>query len=347
MLNLALSNASGKRVSGVLIDEIDVQIDCILRIRARCSQGNKMKRIFRYKSTASTAFGSAAGMATVLVWSLAAPVVTYAVGIDPFLYVALGDGIGATVFLLTWLRLRQNPLPELKGVPVWFYGLGLIGIGVHNLTWVAALQQAPPLEATLLVYTWPLLVIIFTTVSLGQKFQWYHLVAGVVGLAGIVALLMGRGLGFGSFQLAPGHIWAIVSALSWSIFSAISARYPYQSSNFLGVVFFLSSIINGSIWFFVQRAPSAPAQSLLIAGVAAIFFTCCYAMWDFSMKHGNTQLVGVVSFLTPVLSTVYLVLFGMAELTGYLIVSLMLVITGIGIAKYGESIRIAIIPLSG
>jgi drug/metabolite transporter (DMT)-like permease len=284
--------------------------------------------------------GTASGLAAVLIWSLAAPVVASAVGIDPFLYVALGDGIGAVLFLSMWVGLRQNPLPELKRVPWWFFGLGFIGIGVHNLTWVAALQQAPPLEATLIIYTWPLLVIIFTTISLRQRFRWYHLMGGLLGLMGVAALLAGRGLTFSGFTLMSGHLWAVVCALSWSVFSATSARYHYLSSNFLGVVFALSALVNGAIWYFHLGAPPAPTTSLWIAGIAAIFFTAAYALWDFGIKRGNAQLIGTVSFLTPVLAALYLVLLGKADLTIYLLISLVLVVAGIGVAKYGKELRV-------
>lgn len=279
--------------------------------------------------------GTAGGAAAVLIWSSAAPVIASAVGVDPFLYVALGDGVAAAVFLLMWIVQRKNPLPALKAVPLWLYGLGLIGISVHNLTWVAAVQQAPPLEATLIIYTWPLLLIVFSTISLRQKFHWYHLVAGMLGLAGVAALLVGRGLGLEGFQLMPGHLWAIVSALSWSVFSAVAARYPDQGSDFLGVVFFLSAAINGCIWLLYLGAPAAPVQSLWIVGAASIFFALGYAMWDFGMKHGNAQLIGVASFLTPVLSAIYLVLLGQAALTIYLALALVLVVAGIGIARFG------------
>ena len=159
-------------------------------------------------------WGTAGGIAAVFIWSLTAPIVASAVGVDPFLYVGLGDGVGALVFVAVWVARRHNPLPELRTVPVWLYLLGIIGIGGHNLTWVAALQQAPPLEATLIIYTWPLLVVIFTTISLGQRFRWFHAVAGALGLAGIIALLLGKGLVMGSFQLMPGHFWAVISALT-------------------------------------------------------------------------------------------------------------------------------------
>jgi len=148
-----------------------------------------------------SSWGTAGGIAAAFIWSMTAPIVASAVGVDPFLYVGLGDGVGALVFIVMWILRRQNPLPELKTVPIWLYALGVIGIGGHNLTWVAALQQAPPLEATLIIYTWPLLVVVLTTISLGQRFRWFHAVAGALGLAGIVTLLLGKGLSVGGFHL--------------------------------------------------------------------------------------------------------------------------------------------------
>ena len=218
-----------------------------------------------------------------------------------------------------------------------------MGISVHNLTWVAALQQAPPLEATLLIYTWPLLVIIFTTIALRQRFHLYHLLAGVIGLTGVAVLLLGRGLALPGLQLLPGHAWALASALSWSVFSAVSARFPARSNSFLGIVFLLSALINGAIWFLYRGAPAAPMHSLWIAGPAALFFALAYGMWDFGMKHGNAQLVGVISFLTPVLSASYLVLLGRAAPTPHLALSLLLIVAAIGIARHGDRGRAPVV----
>lgn len=280
--------------------------------------------------------GTLGGLVSVLIWSLTAPVMALAVGVHPFLYVALGDGVGALAFVVLWILRRENPLPELRVVTLWFYGLGLIGIGLHNITWVAAVQNAPPLEATLIIYTWPLLVIVLTTISLKQKLRWYHLVAGIFGLAGIAVLLAGRGLTLGQVALMPGHGWAVVCSLSWSIFSAVSARYSYLSSKFLGVVFLMSSLSNGLIWLLLG-APPAPAFSLTIVGVASLGFALSYAAWDFGMKHGNAQMIGVLSFLTPVLSAVCLVALGQAEPTISLFIAMGLVLFGIGTARFGQA----------
>ena len=113
------------------------------------------------------------------------------------------------------------------------------------------------------------------------------------------------------------------------MFAAVSSRYKDRSSDFFGVVFFFSALVSGSVWL-ALGAPPAPTQSLWIAGVAAVLFATGYALYDFGTKKGNAQLIGVISFLTPVLAAFYLVLLGQAELTASLALSLVLVVAGIG-----------------
>jgi drug/metabolite transporter (DMT)-like permease len=282
--------------------------------------------------------GTLSGITAILFWSITAPVIASATGVDPFLYTSLSSAIGFCLFFLRWVALKENPLPELKKTPFWFLLAGLFGISVHELTWVAALQQAPPLEATLIIYTWPFLVVLFTTFALGQKFRWYHIAAGGLGLLGMTALLTGRGLALDHFTILPGHGWAVICALSWSIFSALSARHHQLSTNLLSMIFLASAVINLGIWYIGLGAPPAPAKSLLIVSISSIFIASAYALWDFGMKRGNTQMIGIVSFLTPVLSSLYLVLLDKAVLTPYILLSLFLVMCAIGTARYGEKL---------
>lgn len=277
--------------------------------------------------------GTAAGVTAALIWSTTAPVIASANGVDPFLFAALNDGVAALLFVLAWVLRRKNPLPELRTIPLWFYALGFCGISVHGLTWIAAIQQAPALEATLIIYSWPLLLVIFTTISLRQRFRWYHLLACLLGMAGIATMLIGRGLDLGTFTLMPGHFWALVSALTWVAYSAVAARYTWRSSSFLGVIFALSALVNGAVWLY-RGAPPAPIPSLLLVAIAGAFAGLAYALWDFGSKRGNAQLIAVVSFLTPVLAAVYLVLLGKAQASPHLVMALAMVVTGIGVASW-------------
>lgn len=243
--------------------------------------------------------------------------------------------VGFSLFLLKWVFMNENPLSDLKSAPMWFLAAGLFGISFHEVTWVAALQQAPPLEATMIIYTWPLLVVIFSAKALGQKLRWYHLLGGILGLMGIFIMLLGRGLSLDHMALKSGHLWAILCSLSWSVFSAISARYDHFSINLLSFIFLVSSLINLVIWFFIFDSPPAPFSSLVLVGVAAIFTSSGYMLWDFGMKRGNAPFIGIVSFLTPVLAALFLVAIGKATLNAHLLLALTLVMLGIGITKYG------------
>jgi drug/metabolite transporter (DMT)-like permease len=283
--------------------------------------------------------GTASGMLSVVFWSITAPVIAMAPGIHPFLYIGIVHSIGFCLFVVTWTVRRENPLPDLKKAPRWFILAGLIGISVHELMWVAALQQAPPLEATLIIYTWPLLVVIFSALAMGKKLGVHHMAGGFLGMCGITALMVGRGLTLDHFTLLPGHFYAVVCSLTWSVFAALSARNNHLSTNLLSMIFLISGLINLGIWAVFLGHPQAPGHSLMIAATAAVFTTSAYMFWDFGMKQGNAQLIAVISFLTPVLAAFYLVILGKAILTGYLLSALFLVVSGIGVAKYGERIQ--------
>jgi drug/metabolite transporter (DMT)-like permease len=53
------------------------------------------------------------------------------------------------------------------------------------------------------------------------------------------------------------------------------------------------------------------------------FFT-----WDYGVKHGNIQILGVLSYLAPLLSTVLLVLAGKAEPSWTLALACLLIVGG-------------------
>ncbi len=280
--------------------------------------------------------GTAAVLAAILIWSSTAAIVVSAPGVDPFLYIGIGHLIGFGLFLLKWLGQQYNPWPELRRVPLWYLAAGLTGIAVHELTWVAALQQAPPMEATLIIYLWPLLVVVFTTLALGQRLGWAHGLGCICGLVGLVVMFIARGVDLNEISLQAGHGFAALCALSWALYSAMSAREKQLGTNILGAIFLISGCLNLFFWYGVLQAPPAPAHSLLVVILSAIPLYGAYMLWDYAMKYGDCQLVGMSSFLTPVLAALCLLAIGTTSPTPYLIGSLALVMLGIGFAKYGH-----------
>ena len=139
------------------------------------------------------------GLTAILMWSLLA-VLTVATGkIPAFQLAAMTFAVGALVGFSTWLGrpdafgvLRQPAL-------VWMVGVG--GLFGYHALYFLALRFAPPAEAGLLNYLWPLLIVLFSSLLPGERLASHHVIGALLGLVGTVLLFAGSsGDGF-----APGQ----------------------------------------------------------------------------------------------------------------------------------------------
>ena len=126
-------------------------------------------------------------------------------------------------FLLTGLALVIGSVPAWPYARQWrvrpaILSLGVYGLfGFHFLLFIA-LRHAPPVQANLVNYLWPLFIVVLAPWLLpGVRLRPVHAVAAVVGFAGaVLAILGGRGLRGG---FAWGYVPALGSALVWATFS--------------------------------------------------------------------------------------------------------------------------------
>ncbi len=112
----------------------------------------------------------------ILLWSTLAALGLALAHLPPFLLTGCALVIGALPGALHWRRWRV-PLPTLL--------LGVGGLfGFHFLLFLA-LRLAPPVEANLVNYLWPLLIVVLTPVLLrGWRLTWRHVLAALLGFAG-------------------------------------------------------------------------------------------------------------------------------------------------------------------
>ena len=102
---------------------------------------------------------------------------------------------------------------------------GLGGLFGFHVLYYLALQNAPPAQASLINYLWPVLIVLFAALLPGERLRWYHLAGVVLGLAGTAVMLVdGGGLSFGGEYLL-GYLAALGCALSWSGYSVLSRLF--------------------------------------------------------------------------------------------------------------------------
>src|SRR6266568_9627465 len=161
------------------------------------------------------------GLTAILMWSLLA-VLTVATGTIPaFQLAAMTFAIGALVAFVSFLW-KPAAFGALKQPPVaWVVGVG--GLFGYHALYFLALRFAPPAEAGLLNYMWPLLIVLFSSFLPGERLAVHHIIGAVLGLVGTVLLLAGNTSGFAPGQL-PGLIAAFIAAFVWATYSVLSRR---------------------------------------------------------------------------------------------------------------------------
>src|SRR5580704_10387892 len=253
------------------------------------------------------------GLTAILMWSLLA-VLTVATGkIPAFQLAAMTFAIGALVGSLTWIgrpqavrALRQSPL-------AWIVGVG--GLFGYHALYFLALRFAPPAEAGLLNYLWPLLIVLFSSLLPGERLAPHHIIGALLGLAGTVLLLAGNSdHGFAPGQI-PGLIAAFVAAFVWAIYSVMSRRLKSVPTDAVAgfclatavLAAFVHGLVEVTVW------PETLTQWLAIAALGVGPVGAAFYAWDIGMKRGDIRVLGAASYATPLLSTAFLILAGFAK----------------------------------
>ena len=268
------------------------------------------------------------GLTAILMWSLLA-VLTVATGkIPAFQLAAMTFAIGGLVGLLAWIgrpdairSLRQSPL-------VWIVGVG--GLFGYHALYFLALRFAPPAEAGLLNYLWPLLIVLFSSLLPGERLAPHHIIGALLGLAGTVLLFAGsRGAGFAPGQV-PGLIAAFVAAFVWAAYSVMSRRLKAVPTDavagFCLATALLAALVHGLVEVTVW--PDTLAQWLAIAALGVGPVGAAFYAWDIGMKRGDIRVLGAASYATPLLSTSFLILAGFAQPSATIAVAAVLIAGG-------------------
>ena len=251
-------------------------------------------------------------LATIALWASLATLGASLAHVPPFLLTGLGLLAGSVIALplvrFDVRRLAVTPRALALGV----YGL----FGYHFLLFTA-LQLAPPVEANLVNYLWPLGIVVLAPLLLpGVRLAPAHLGAALAGLAGAAIAILGRGAGAESggagHPLAPlGFACAAGAALIWSSYSVLSKRlastrhaFPTAAIGTFGCVSGLLSLLC-HVW--LEPAVSLSARDgLLIAVLGLGPLGGAFFLWDAALKLGDARQIGVLSYLTPLLSTLTL-----------------------------------------
>lgn len=226
--------------------------------------------------------------------------------VPPFLLTGIALLIGSLLALPAVVRdpglWKIAPRTLLMGV----YGL----FGFHFLLFIA-LRHAPAVEANLVNYLWPLLIVVMAPLFLqGLSLRPVHVVAALLGFAGAaVAILGARGDGGGAH--AGGWYWgylpALVSAFIWASYSLMTRRVPAFPTAAIGLFGLVSGLLSLLCHAAMEPATALSAKDwglLAVMGLGPL--GAAFFLWDKALKLGDARQIGILSYLTPLGSTAML-----------------------------------------
>lgn len=269
------------------------------------------------------------GLGAILLWALLALFTANTESFPPFQLTAMTFTIAFLAALIKWITGSQDIL-ALARQPLAVWALGVCGLFGYHAFYFIALKNAPAAEASLIAYLWPLLIILFSTLLPTEKLHWYHIAGGVISLAG-AALLISGGKGFHiEADYAFGYGAAIFCAFIWSGYSVLSRRFAEVSTDVIGLFCGVTALLGFIAHVMVEETvwPQSLIQWLAVLALGLGPVGAAFFLWDRGMKHGDIQLLGVLSYLSPLLSTLILVGLGVAALSTSLVIGCLLITLG-------------------
>jgi drug/metabolite transporter (DMT)-like permease len=281
------------------------------------------------------------GFIAVLLWATLALFTTATGPVPPFQLLSLTFGIAFAVSLLRWTWLARRDAEAFRRIfrqpwPVW--ALGIAGLFGYHALYFTALDHAPPVEASLICFLWPLLIVLMSALLPGERLHWTHLLGGAIGLVGAVLLVLQKADGAVSFdaRYLVGYLAALGCAFTWSIYSVMSRRFGQAPTDLVGAFCGATALLGVAAHLLVGEPTIWPADHWEWAAIVALGLGpvgLAFFVWDYGVKRGDIKALGACSYASPLLSTILLIVAGKAEATMTVILACLLIVAGAVIAS--------------
>ncbi len=271
-------------------------------------------------------------LSTILVWSFLAFLGTLLRHVDPLLITGVALCIGSCLSLPRWQQWL---------VPWRVFLVGVGGLFGYHFLYFSAFQRAPAVETNLINYLWPLLIVLLSPVVLpGYRLRPNHLVGAMFGLAGTALILTG-----GKFSLdranLPGYLLAAGAALTWALYSLLTRRLPPFPTSAVGGFCLAGGLLSIAAFLLTNHISSDSIRVVLTPEDWAVIILMglgpmglAFFFWDASLKRGDPRIIGALAYLTPLCSTLVLLLGGQ-RFTWVSAAAMALIISGAVIGSLG------------
>lgn len=260
------------------------------------------------------------GLLAILCWGSLATLGNLVIHLPPFYVLGVSFILGS---IPAWFKPREL-FPNIK-VSAW----GILGYFGYHFFLFYSFRYAPAVEANLINYLWPMILVLLSPVFFpSSKLKVYHFFGAALAAAGCAVLVWSKGADL-KLENFSGYLLAFGAALTWPIYSIVKKKMPPTSVFSVG-----GFCLGAGVLCLLTHGIIEPRVVLQWHDAWIIFFMgvgpfgIAFYAWDLAMSKGDTRVIGALSYLTPVLSTLGLVLFASQSLNVYSSLAMVLIIGG-------------------
>jgi drug/metabolite transporter (DMT)-like permease len=225
---------------------------------------------------------------------------------------------------LPWSRFQWR----LAVVPLQTLALGIYGLFGYHFLLFLAFRTAPAVQANLINYLWPLLIVVMAPVfnkTIHLKLR--QVLAAGAGFAGAALVMTGGNAISADFHV--GYLAALASAFIWATYSLMTQRVEAFHTAAVGSFGLVSGLLALACHFALESPVTPTLNDIgLLTWMGLGPLGLAFYLWDAALKNGNAQQIGLLSFITPLGSTLLLLIDRQEALTPLIAVAGVLIVGG-------------------
>ena len=264
------------------------------------------------------------GACAIPLWATWPSLALHTVAVPPLEVLSIAFLCGWVSFTLLHARLPVPATPDRRSLRAWVpavvFGGALCG---GDLCFLLALHRVPAAQANLLSYLWPVMIVV-----MGASVGLFRLRARQV---------LGLGLGFSGAAIliwdghvvlsVSGIVLALASGALWAGYCVFRLLWHGPTGNLLARGCAIAAVLAAALHLLLEPTVLPDKLALTAIVVAGLFaLGVGNFLWDEGFRRGDSQLLAVMAYATPLGSALLLTAWGAATLTWNLLVGALVIV---------------------
>lgn len=189
--------------------------------------------------------------------------------------------------------------------------IGAFAVSGTSALYITAFKLAPPVHVELLMYIWPIVVLLANTCFFHEKITWRTVLSVCLGVLALLSLHSDLGQWSMGTHYYAGYGCVLLAAMTWSLYNVYTKYNHALPAEMMGLYCGVGWLVLFPLHC-IQEITLLPSYQewmlLLVMGIASQWYA--YQAWDYAVKQQRAATMASLAYITPVLSVFLLTCFG-------------------------------------